>query len=63
MGLWPIFFGAGWGLAMREALIRLLEPAVAGIGYELVELEVGQSGRRPLLRVYIDRPSPPHTVV
>lgn len=40
---------------MREALIRLLEPTVTGIGYELVELETGQSGHRPLVRVFIDR--------
>jgi len=40
---------------MREALIRLLEPVVTGAGYELVELETGQSGQRPLVRVFIDR--------
>lgn len=40
---------------MREALIRLLEPVVATLDYELLELEVGQSGHRPLVRVFIDR--------
>ena len=40
---------------MRDTLIRLLESTVTGIGCELVELEVGQSGHRPLVRVYIDR--------
>jgi ribosome maturation factor RimP len=40
---------------MREALIRLLEPVVESLGYELLELEVGQSGHRPLVRVFIDR--------
>lgn len=37
---------------MREALLTLLEPAVEGLGYELVELEF-QGG---VLRLYIDQP-------
>ena len=40
---------------MRDALLGLLEPTVTGLGYELVELELGQSGHRPLVRVFIDR--------
>lgn len=36
---------------MRERLLKLLEPAVAALGYELVELEFGSG----LLRLYIDR--------
>lgn len=40
---------------MRDALLGLLEPAVTGLGYELVELELAQSGHRPLVRVFIDR--------
>jgi ribosome maturation factor RimP len=48
-------FLAQWGWAMREELIRLLEPTVTGLSYELVELELGQSGHRPLVRVFIDR--------
>jgi len=43
------------GSAMRDALLGLLEPTVTGLGYELVELELGQSGHRPLVRVFIDR--------
>lgn len=35
-------------------LIELIEPTVAGLGYELVELEA--SPRARLLRVFIDRP-------
>lgn len=42
-------------MATREALIGLLEPAVATVGYELVEIEFSPASRRALLRVYIDR--------
>ncbi|MGB9428660.1 MAG: ribosome maturation factor RimP [Gammaproteobacteria bacterium] len=38
---------------MREALLKILEPAIEGLGYELVELEF-QGG---VLRVYIDQPA------
>ncbi len=44
---------------MREApwnLRQILEPAVAAVGCELVGIEYHPSGRRSLLRVYIDRP-------
>ncbi len=40
---------------MRERLLGLLEPVVAGLDYELVEVEVGSAGRSTLVRVYIDR--------
>jgi ribosome maturation factor RimP len=42
---------------MREALIRLLEPEVAALGCELVELEFHPHRGGGLLRLYIDRPS------
>jgi len=42
-------------MATREALIGLLEPAVAKVGYELVEIEFSPASRRALLRVYVDR--------
>ncbi len=40
---------------MKEKLLGLLEPVVGGLGYELVEIEFGSSGRSSLVRVYIDR--------
>lgn len=40
---------------MREELIRLLEPAVQALGYELVEIEFSPAGRRALVRLFIDR--------
>lgn len=40
---------------MRETLIKLLEPAIEALGYEVVELEFHPLGRGGLLRVYIDR--------
>jgi ribosome maturation factor RimP len=39
---------------MREELLRLLEPVVETLGYELVELEFVPQGRDSLLRVFID---------
>jgi ribosome maturation factor RimP len=37
---------------MRETLLKILEPALEGLGYELVELEF----QGKLLRLYIDQP-------
>ncbi len=37
-------------------LRRVLEPGVTGQGFELVEVELSGTSRRPLLRVYIDGP-------
>jgi ribosome maturation factor RimP len=42
---------------MREALIRLLEPEVEALGYELVELEFAAHRSGGLLRLYIDAPA------
>jgi ribosome maturation factor RimP len=41
---------------VREALIRLLEPEVEALGYELVELEFAAHRSGGLLRLYIDVP-------
>lgn len=38
-----------------EHLITTIEPAVMALGFELVGCELNQSGRRALLRVYIDK--------
>jgi len=40
---------------MKERLFGLLEPAVAGLGYELLEIEFSSVSRSALVRVYIDR--------
>jgi ribosome maturation factor RimP len=40
---------------MRDALMRLLEPPIEALGYELVELEFSREGRGGVLRIYIDR--------
>ncbi len=40
----------------REDLQALLEPAVTGLGYELVGIELLRQGRSQLLRLYIDQP-------
>ena len=40
---------------MRDALMRLLEPPIEALGFELLELEFAQAGRGATLRIYIDR--------
>lgn len=40
---------------MRDALMRLLEPPIEALGFELVDIEFAQAGRGGVLRVYIDR--------
>jgi ribosome maturation factor RimP len=40
---------------MREALMRLLEPPIEALGYELIDLEFAREGRGGVLRIYIDR--------
>jgi ribosome maturation factor RimP len=38
----------------RTEMVALLEPAVEALGYELVDLELNFSGRRGVLRLFID---------
>ena len=40
---------------MRDALIRLLEPTIEALGFELVDIEVAREGRGGVLRIFIDR--------
>jgi ribosome maturation factor RimP len=40
---------------MRDALMRLLEPPVEALGYELVDIEFAREGRGGILRIFIDR--------
>ena len=42
---------------MRDALMRLTEPPIEALGYELVDLEYAREGSGGILRIYIDRPS------
>jgi len=49
MGVSPIFFCSGGGMQLAE----LIDQAVTGLGYELVDFET--SPRARLLRVFIDR--------
>jgi ribosome maturation factor RimP len=44
---------------MRDALMRLLEPPIEALDYELVDVEFAREGRGGVLRVYIDRPATP----
>ena len=41
---------------MRDELLRLVEPAVEALGYELIDLEFVPQGRDSVLRLFIDRP-------
>ena len=40
---------------MRNRLLGLLEPVVAELGYELIEVEFSPASSRALVRLYIDR--------
>jgi ribosome maturation factor RimP len=42
---------------LRDALVRLLQPVVEGLGYALWEVEYIPGRGSPLLRVYIDSPA------
>ena len=54
VGLWHIFFLWCESLARESAELRkLIEPAVAAMGFELVGVEFLR-GKTGLLRVYID---------
>ena len=44
---------------MRDALMRLLEPPIEALGFELLDLELAQAGRGGVLRIFIDRPNEP----
>jgi ribosome maturation factor RimP len=58
MGLWPIFcFCVGGSMSrIEENLNQLLEPVVAGMGYELVGIDYRGNLKHALLRLYIDKP-------
>jgi ribosome maturation factor RimP len=40
---------------MRDALMRLLEPPIEALGFELLEIEFARAGRGGTLRIFIDR--------
>jgi ribosome maturation factor RimP len=40
---------------MRDALMRLLEPSIEALNYELVDIEYAREGRGGVLRLFIDR--------
>jgi len=39
---------------MRDSLIRLLEPPIEALGFELVDVEFAREGRGGVLRIFID---------
>ena len=51
----PLFVSGVGLIEMRDALIRLLEPPIEALGFELVEIEIAREGRGGVLRVFIDR--------
>lgn len=44
---------------MRDALMRLLEPPIEALGFELLDLELAQAGGGGVLRIFIDRADMP----
>src|SRR3954469_1001942 len=53
MGFGPFFVSAP-GANFMAAVQAVIEPVVAGMGYELVELQAANGGR--MLRLFIDKP-------
>ena len=43
-----------------QVLWQLVEPPIAGAGLDLIELQWNREGEGWVLRVFIDRPEPPH---
>lgn len=41
----------------NQTLVRLLQPVIEAMGYELLGIEHGSHGRSDLVRIYIDRES------
>src|SRR5205823_13070780 len=54
MGFGPFFVCGARDDASMAALEAVMEPAVAGLGYELVDVQASNGGR--LLRLFIDKP-------
>jgi ribosome maturation factor RimP len=44
-------------MKMRDALMRLLEPPIEALGFELVDIEFAREGRGGVLRIFIDGPA------
>ena len=42
-------------LQIRDDLLRLLEPTIEALGFELVDIEYAREGRGGVLRIFIDR--------
>ena len=40
---------------MHDALMRLLEPPIEALGFDVVDIEFAQAGRGGVLRIFIDR--------
>jgi len=51
----PFFCFKSWVEQMRDALMRLLEPPIEALEYELVDIEFAREGRGGVLRIFIDR--------
>jgi ribosome maturation factor RimP len=50
----PFFVWGGFSV-MRDALMRLLEPPIEALDYELVDVEFARGGQGGVLRIFIDR--------
>jgi ribosome maturation factor RimP len=49
------FFVWGGFKQMRDALMRLLEPPIEALGFDVVDIEFARDGRGGVLRIFIDR--------
>src|ERR1700732_4842055 len=55
-GRWsPFCFLRSGFIKMHDVLIRLLEPPIEALGFELVDIEFAREGHGGVLRIFIDR--------
>lgn len=57
VGFAPTFYFQRTMRAFNDRLCKIIEPAVAGLGYELVGIQYLPERKEALLRVYIDNPA------
>ena len=50
----PFFVWSARVFRMRDALMRLLEPPIEALGFELVDIEFARGGPGGVLRIFID---------
>ena len=56
MGFMPIFYIGKFSMKLDKKIEDLIAPVIEAMGYELWAVDLHQSGKHTLLRIYIDVP-------